>query len=560
VALASFVVGAGVASAISWGATTRPAGVTRSTITGPVRAYQEAQPVLALSPDGRTVVYAGRDQLYRRVLSELEVLPIPGTNGASQPFFSPDGQWIAYTDDEGDLRKVPLEGGASTLIADAPISVGGSWGSSGRVLFGRYFGTLGTVSANGGAIETISTLRDDEVGHTFPDLLPGERAAVFSVATRNQGRHVAVVSLQTGGHTVLFEGMSPRYLPTGHLLFMRGETLWVVAFDPDTLTVRGEPVPVVEGVHATFNGAAHLAVDDAGDTLVYARRSDFTTELHWVDRQGRLLNVAGTVDLGVRTFDLSRDERYVAIRQAYGGVGLSVLDTTRNVTTSVSEGGADPRWHASGGQLAFALGLVGQIFSIPSGGGTPTLLFERTDGIAWLDDWSGDHLAVQLTGNPTRGAVVALGGGGEPVVYDRAINIDQARFSPDAKWIAYNANHTGRSEIYVVPNPPTGERIAVSPGGGVQPIWRRDGTELFYLSLDGTLMATPIDTGNGFRPGTPQALFQTSLDVVDNIEQYLASGDGQRFLIPTPVSRTGQTSFVLVENWRSELERVSPTK
>jgi hypothetical protein len=441
--------------------------------------------------------------------------------------------------------------------------LGASWGTDDSILVGRVFGVLYRVPSSGGDAEPVTTLGPDERSHTGPSHLPGGRAAVFTVTDVAGARHVGVVSLETGQHRLIVaEGTSPVYLPTGHLVFQRDGGLQVAPFDADRLELTDVPVVLMEGIHVGFGVlGGDYAVGGPSGTLVYVRQSSVRTELRWVDRGGATIDVVGLLDGLIRTFELSPDERVLAFRSGLRE-GLRLYYMERRVTTDLLDSGADPNWSADGGRLAYADGYAGRILSLPVNGGSPTLLYERGDGIAWLDDWSqtGDRLLVHLPGNPVRGAVVFVDGRSEPLdVFAEGISLDQSEFSPDGNWIAFNADHFGRGhEVCVVPSPPSGERFQVSSGGGMQPQWRADGRELFYLTPGGALMGVPVETVGRFRPGTPVHLFDTGFPAEFQIEQYGVARDGKRFLVPTPVGAASEGGLVLVQNWFEEVRARVP--
>ena len=239
-----------------------------------------------------------------------------------------------------------------------------------------------------------------------------------------------------------------------------------------------------------------------------------------------------------------------------------LVDLERDVTSLLAgqtgHNFGSPVWSPDSLRVGFVEGRGGKVWAKPAGGGEETLLFQLDDGrFTWLEDWSntGDLLAILFVGEEFEGAVVPVTGDQTPVIFDAAANLDEMHFSPDGNWIAYNANHTGRMEVYVVPYPPTGERIQVSSQGGVQAHWRSDGHELFYLTPQGVIMAVEVETGNGFRPGIPEPLFQTSIVVNRAIDQYAVASDGQRFLIVNPSTSTEEYEITVVTNWTAELDK-----
>ena len=536
--------------------------VVRSLIVSPGLSFDSRDPFFTVSPDGKTVIFATSQGLYRRDLSQLTARLIPETEGASQPFFSPGGAALGFVDAAtGSMRRTSLAGQSPVTVVSWPpgdIIGGASWGTDGQILVGRLFDGLYEVSADTGVAEPLTTLRAGEALHVNPEHLPGGGAALFTIVDEQFQFHVSIVSLETGEYQRLVAGSSPRYVSTGHLVFLRDGRLWAAAFDAERRALTGDAVPVLEDVHSTLT-VGHFAVGGTSGSLVYVSGSDLNTELRWVNREGVTLGVAGVIDGLVRALDLSDDDRRLAFESADGS--LRAYDIERSVTTELKGGpGGDPNWSPDGRHLAYAEGLIGKVSTMPSDGGEPTEIFSREDGTFWLDDWSraGDRLAGHSDGSVNTGIVLSIGGDVEPVVFAEAENLDEAEFSPDGQWIAYNARYSGEQNVYVVPYPPPGERVQVSSNGGVQPQWRPDGQELFYLSLTGTLMAVPIDAREGFRAGAPTPLFDTGLTATSEIEQYVVGSDGERFLLPTAVGASSE-SLVLVQDWFEELTARVPS-
>lgn len=260
----------------------------------PGTSAQGPGPLVAVSPDGRTLIYAasrnGVEQLYRRPLDQLEAVAIPGTEGARHPFFSPDGQWLGFLADM-KLKKIAMAGGPPITICDVPNSfLGASWGPGDRIVFsGNVPFVLFLVPAAGGVPQPLTMLEPEEVNHRLPHFLPNGNAVIFtSTASTGSTRRLVALTLKTGERRVLLDGTTPRYTSTGHLLFHRDGSVWAVPFDAERLTVTAEPIPVVEGVTVRGGGEAEFDVSQTG-ALVYLPGSGVDSPertLVWVDRQG----------------------------------------------------------------------------------------------------------------------------------------------------------------------------------------------------------------------------------------------------------------------------------
>ena len=275
--------------------------ITRLTVTPPPTERLGARdaglvvPVVAFSPGGTRLVYVANQQLYLRPMDSLEARPLAGTEGAINPFFSPDGQWVGFFAD-GKLKKVSISGGAPLTLCNAPQGRGGSWGTDDTIVFGKLGAGLSQVSAAGGTPQELTTLKEGETQHFWPHSLSGGKAVLFSVWSGNvsETSRVDAQSLETGERRALIPGATyARYAPTGHLIFaniVNAGTLMVVPFDLDRVEVTGAPVPIVEGVmQSTLSGLAQFSFSRNG-SLVYVpgsiQEQEIVSKLVWVDRQG----------------------------------------------------------------------------------------------------------------------------------------------------------------------------------------------------------------------------------------------------------------------------------
>jgi serine/threonine protein kinase len=534
--------------------------------------------VMALSPDGRHLVYNTQTGLRVRSLGELGTRVIAGTEeGLASPFFSPDSQSVAYFTSTGELKRVALSGGQPVLVASGlPGFVAGggaSWGEDGRILVSGPEGIL-RVPDSGGTPELVIQASEGESVYG-PQLLPDGDSVLFSVARGpwNQGRggEIVVQSLRTGDRTPLVSGGSDaRYLSSGHLVYSIDDGLFAVAFDETRLAVSGAPVSIVSPLARSTGdatGAANYDVSRDG-TLVYVPDFGFAVrQMRWFERAGTPREAVGEPGIGILNLALSPDGSRVAFNRlgSQQGGGVWVTDVQRGVTSLVTAPAGDASWSPDGTQIVFD--RQDGVFAVPARGGEPRLLFRSAHGRAFVEDWSrdGQRLAVVQwpgAGEEDSGAAVPTSGDQTPVVIDRAPDLDEINFSPDGRWVAYNADRERRGwEVYVAPYPPTGERIQISSGGGVQAKWRADGRELFYLTPQGTLMSVAISTAGRFTPGPPTRLFDTGLDVDPIRDQYVPSADGTRFLISAVAEQQGEAArprFVIVQNWFEELKRLVP--
>ncbi len=557
---------------------------------------------LAVSPDGTLLVWAGgpdgdaaQSALHVRRLGTGEVTHLAGTEGATQPFFSPDGCWIGFSVREGRssrLRKVPVEGGLAVDLAELLQSpMGVSWEPNGRILLGSWDGGVRWVPAEGGSPREITSAdRAREAGHRLPSVLPGGQALVFTTIPNVLGvtARIEALSLVSGERRVVVEdGADGRYLPSGHLVFVRRGVLMAAPFDLDRLELTAPPVPAVAGVSQALNfgsdggnsGAAQFAVSDSG-LLVYASGGileDMPVELLLLDESGRATPLPGFdkphVSAQVR---FSPDGRQLAFVEQSGSGLLWLFDVERHTFRALSDRGlaANPRWSSDGARLVVGWAEAGpyHLWVVPPGGGG----WERlTDGERhhWAPTWSPD------------GRVLAFVGGRPPsndiLLYrfeDRQVVpflTTQAReeypeFSPDGRWLAYASDESGRLEIHVTSFPDRDQTLTVSRQGGEAPAWSRDGRRLFYYSLpspdDGTrsMMAVPVRHGPQLSLGIPAALFRLpdGFSTLRPMRSYELHPDGRRFVIGRVVKRDPSppiTRLHLVHNWFAELERLAPT-
>ncbi len=527
---------------------------------------EKSRPVfLAVSPDGRYIavvlVRNGRQQIWLRPLDSLELTPLPGTDGAINPFWSPDSRFIAFFAD-AKLRKIERSGGPVQTLCDALAVVGGAWNRNGDILLGALW-KVQRVSANGGTASDIPGHLD--VTELYPVFLPDGR---HYIATRNSvndpaQRGLFLASLDSPEARQILPDISraeiidsPAAGRAGAVLFTRSGNLMALPFDMKRLRAVDDPVPVAQGI-AAINGYPLFAASADG-TLLYISGQQSNWQFVWRDRDGRPLgsypNAGGVVMI-------SPDGKKLAFDYASE---TYVMELARGVATRLTFGpeNTNPAWSPDGRYIAYDKVGVGLHRKLASGAGEEELLV-ASKNLAVPKSWSPDgNILVFAQINPGTGAdlmAVPLNGDRKPfpIVQTNATE-DQGQFSPDGHWLAYTSNESGQAEVYVIPFPPTpGTKWLVSRGGGAQPRWRRDGKELFYISADSQMMSVEVSTRPTFKSGTPHPLFQS--DIVDTgirtgpISWDLAP-DGKRFLIITPNSSETSTVTILL-NWREKPAR-----
>ena len=530
-----------------------------------------------LSPDARSVLLwiqdaSGRPWMAIRSLDSLEIRRVPGTEDARGGFWSPDGREIAFFA-EGKLRRKGIDGGPAQTICDSGSGFYGEWGRDGTILFTTEFGTpVVAVSAAGGTarpVTTIDTARG-EVTHFHPAFLPDGRHFVYVARNIDPEKTSAVLgSLDSKEARPLFHSDSDiLFARPGYLLFARDSALFAWSFDPGRLTLAGQPVPVVE--HVRYGTEDNLLAASAqGDRLAYQPWSG-RRRLVWVDRKGRELGTLGEVG-SYEDVRLSPDGNRVAVTLRDPGHGLNedvwVLDASRGTPTRVTSERTDefsPAWFPDGERLAYVSDHLGfyDLFERPSSGGAEkTLVVTKQDKVFPSVSPDGASLLYSASEAEKFARVLSpLSGGANPVHLTEKSRFSEEHpsISPDGRFCAFDSSESGRKEVYVQPVG-TGAKRQVSVGGGVVPLWSRDGSELFYASQDETLMSVAIRSSAGsFQAGEPQPLFALHLGTRGEIQftrhSYDVAPDSQRFLVIRRAADSEPDGAVVVTNWTSVLK------
>jgi eukaryotic-like serine/threonine-protein kinase len=584
--LGALLLGAAIAGLAVWNLKSTPLDtpkpVSRFAITlppGQQLAGLENGPAVALSPDGTHLAYVARQggaqQLYLRVMDSLEPTPVPGTEGAFCPFFSPDGLWMGFFAG-GALKKVSIGGGAAVTLGVASIPGGASWGSHGIIGFApTQIGFLQEVPDAGGAPQSLTRFETGDTTHRWPEFLPGGKALLFAAASNAinfGGARIAAQAVGAGERRNLIQGgMNPRYALSGHLVYTQGGSLMAVPFDPQRLAVTGTAVPVVEGVmQSPVNGAAQYSISATG-SLAYVPGGVQSAQLRlvWVNRNGAEQPLA----LPARTYMLPRlspDGRRMAVAITEQETHIWLYDFTREAWTRLTfEGDANsvPVWTPDGKRIAFNSSKEGPLnifWQLSDGSGG----LERLTTSQYLhapESWSPDgQLLAFFEVNPaTQRDIWVLRISDRKAQPFLRTQFDEAvpQFSPDGRWLAYISNETGRHEIYVQPYPGPGGKWQISTEGGTEPVWNPDGRELFYRSGD-KMMAVDITTQPSFAASTSRMLFQGRyVQAPFPSSNYDVSRDGQRFLMlkPAEEAQAAPTQINVVLNWFEELKQKVPT-
>jgi serine/threonine-protein kinase len=539
-----------------------PATVTRFTETLPEAVA--LSPSVAVSPDGRALVYrmreGGRGWLQRRFAHELQAAPI-GDVMANDPAFSPDGEWVVYRVGQL-LKRVSVNGGASQTLATLPSDalIGVAWDQDGAMLIGSARAGLQRVAADGGPLTTVTS---PEGGlHMWPEVLPGGRGVLYTFGETPTGGDIRVLDTASGKSRPLGEGANARYVRTGHLVFFRDGSLWAVPFDVGRLEMRGTPRAVLAGVRT----AASFSISDTG-TLVYLPEAPAQTRsLVWVNRQGT--EEALPIDAGAWSNPrLSPDDRFIAMPLRVEGVDVWIWDLA---SRSLRQLTSDPMpnylvaWAPDGRRVAFPLVFEGRAqlhWQASDGSGTAQLIAPKADPRGEFPyGFARDGSLLYSVATTDIAVLEPSTGTRRPLVEGPAIERNAA-VSPNGRWFAFESNRTGRNEIYVRPFPNAREgEWTVTRDGGMTPIWSRDGGELYYWKLNGPVVsvnAVPITAGTSFAFGKSRELFKGAYAQTSWDTSYDVARDG-RFLMMKGIGTLPRDEVVVVQNWTEELRRLVP--
>jgi serine/threonine-protein kinase len=541
-----------------------PRGLTRFAVHLPLELTLGVIQGIAITRDGRRIVYNADQQLYVRSLDELDAAPIPAVeaNNVGSLFVSPDGQWVGFNDtSNGAFKKVRMSGGPVAMICPAPAATGGfrgaAWGPAGTIVFatGSEAGLM-QVSDVGGEPRRLTTPSEGEF-HSQPHFLPDGRSLVFTIRRPGSPTRIVALSLETGEQRELLDGTWPHFATSSHLLFLRDDSLWAVPFDSGSLEVFGEAVPVLQSTNR-FD----LAADG---TLVYASGDvrDPQHTLVLVDRQGRE-EAIGAPPRAYVSPRLSPDGSKVVF-DIQGEIWT--WEFARQTFTRLARG-AYPVWTPDGRRIAFA--SSGTLSWQPADGTGSVERLLESGNVLIPTSFSPDGRLIFRETTPKTGndlSMLVLDGErrATPLVHS-TFNEDRGEVSPDGRWLAYQSNESGAVEVYVRPFPDVESgRWAISVGGGGRPLWARSGRELFYTTPTGAMMAVSIDPGPPLSFGAPTKVFEgnyVSEEPRGSARPYDVSPDGRRFLMikrQESVRIAASPAFFVVENWLEELKRLVPT-
>jgi len=547
-----------------------------------------------LSPNGQIFAFvaqrrSGAPSLYVRRLDQLEATPLAGTDGAHSPFFSPDGEWIAFFAD-AKLKKIALSGGAPVTVCDTPDAKGGAWTADGWIVFAPFVsGGLLRVSSTGGTPAPLTTLGDGELNEAWPQVLPGGTAVLYtgtSSRTNSDDATLVVQPLPAGPRKIILRGGSNgRYLSSGHIVYVHGGTLFAVPFDLERLEVSGPPVIMLDGVASNTNGgSAQFGASETGTVVYQIGSSNGATAaagapIEWMDRAGRRMPLRTTpANWGNPHFSPDGTRLAVEIndgKQQDVWVYEWAHDRSSRLTLDAAQN-QKPVWTPDGRRIVFW----------SNRDNVQNLYWQRADGTGDVQrlthgqypqsaaSWhpSGKILAFQET-RPQSGAdlmLLTLDGDeatgwspGTPTVFLSSPAIErEPMFSPDGQWLAYQANDTGRFEVYVRPFPGPGGKWLISTAGGTTPTWSRTHRELVYRTPDNQIMASAYTvSGDTFRAEKPQLWAEGRIGPGTGQRSFDLHPDGQRVAVAPDLAPAGgqQDRVVFIFNFFDELRRIAPT-
>ncbi len=540
---------------------------------------------VTISPDGTRIAFPirganGNPQLATRLLSQATPTPLPGTEGAADPFFSPDGQWIGFWAG-GKLKKISVLGGAVVVLCDAPSMRGATWGEDGTIIAALSLnGGLSRVSAEGGAPQPVTKLAVEEVTHRWPQILPGAQAALFTasgVTTQYDAASIQAVTLKTGEVKTLVRGGSFGRFVNGQLVYLQQGVLFGVPFDLKKLELRGTPAPLLDDVASDLNSAGGQFDFSLNGTFVYRSGKAVAAgyPVVWLDSSGKtqpLLAKPATYS----TPRVSPDGSRLALSaDTAKGLDIYVYDMQRDAISRLTFDGKQnlwPLWTPDGKHIIYGSGFSGIWWIRADGAGEAQRLLEGNTLIPNSLSSDGRRLAYTSNGAKKESGTLPLDltdpehpKPGKPEAFLKTPAVETAVvFSPDGRWIAYTSDESGRREVYVRPAQSSGGgKWQISTGGGIYSFWSRDGRELYFMSPDNHIMVAEYTAkGDSFEAGKPRVWSETPIRETNAVLPALdLAPDGKRFAVlprSEVAAETGSVHVTFLLNFFDELRRRAP--
>jgi len=550
----------------------RPSGNARR-ITFPVFAppgtqFPRGATEMAVAPDSSGLVFVavaanGTRQLWLRSFDATESHLLAGTDGASYPFWSPDAHWIGFFA-RNKLLKIARIGGQPQTLCDVKPSTRGTW-SGGTILFSGFGEPVMRVSENGGTVRPATILdQARDVAHAFPVFLPdGRRFLYLALRNGKDAPEVLLGSLDSTDGRPVFGSEANVEVAGRYLISLNKGVLMAQPFDPDRATMTGSPIEIANRILSDPPLRSGSPFSAGASGVIAYRSASANSRLLWFDRSGRELE-AFPVEGDWHHPRLSPDEKSLLIEKTDPATGrhtIWTLDLVRRTSSRLISdpfGAHQPAWSPDGSRIVFSSNRLGglSLFMIPAdGSGIPEPVLPHEKAFVYIADWSPDgrFLLFQIAHEGVEDlATVGLGADRQPLAFlSSPAKETQGQFSPDGRWIAYTSDESGSPEVYVRRFPDTGVKTQISTHGGTQGRWRHDGKELFYLALDGRLMAVDIKSSASLEAGPPRALFLTGItgSFFDRFNQYVVTRDGRRFLINRSAEDENSAPITVLMNW-----------
>ena len=539
----------------------------------------------AITPDGSMIAFCAHNQkerssLWVQPLGELTAKKLEDTEGASFPFWSPDGKFIGFFAG-GHLKKVPSAGGPVTMLADAPNARGGSWSHENVIIYEPdYRDSLWKINASGGTPEPLTKLdTGNHTTHRWPVFLPDGKHFLFFATNHSGGSQQGIYmgNLKNGTYKHVIDSDSGGLYASGFLLYHLQSQLLAQEFDSATGKLSGDPITVLNAVeydagtwHTTF------AVSQNGLLIYEPGSKGLGNDLAWLDRNGKVLSKVGDRAFYKGSGRISPDGKRLAVTMGEPQGDVWVFDLAHGGRTRLTFGGGThlaPTWSADGQRVAYVQQAGSTVMSgtslrarLANGGGQEEILMQPTPANPPLTllspQWSpdGKYLLHLEQNGPSGARLVALSESGDGKLFDIVQarspqgRIFQFRLSPDGRWLAYSSTDSGTEELYVTHFPSGEGRWQVSQAGGTYPTWRADSSEIYFFGLDGSLHSASVNTkGPEFSLNEIHTLFPIGFSAPLG-NPYDVSPDGQRFIfsmLPEGVS----SPMVMVTNWMADLKK-----
>src|SRR5579862_4228572 len=534
-----------------------------------------------ISPEGTRIVYVSQGRLFTRRLDQPNATELAGTQGVNAPFFSPDGQWVAFSL-QGKLQKISVEGGSAITLCDA-TAPSGSWGEDGNIIAAISLTTgLSRIPSAGGPPTPVTDLQSGEATHRWPQILPGGKAVLFTANTGSVGfdnANIEVMSLVDRRRKTLVRGGTfGRYLPSGHLVYVNRGTLFAVPFDADRLEVHGTPAPVLDQINYNAGvGSAQFDFSQTG-TLIYRSggAGGMLLTVAWLDGAGKVQPLLAKPGNYVRP-RMSPDGQRLAIEVTEGsGTDIWLYDWQRDTMTRLtfSGNGRAPLWTPDGRYIAFQAQGEGMSVIRSDGSGKPQPLTQsKNNHYPWSFTSDGKRLAFMELGSggfdlwtvPLESDSAGLRAGKPEVFLQTPADERAPSFSADGRWMAYSSDESGTFQVYVRAFPDKGGKWQISNSGGVYPMWSRNGHELLFEALDHHIMVAAYTVkGDSFVADKPRMWSEKQIGGNIAYMNVDLAPDSKRIVALMPVEtaegQKAQSHVIFLENFFDEVRRRTATQ